>query len=325
MSRRAIAITLLGLIPAGFAAGQTPRPADAAGWLNLMANAPAQTAFSGVYIHQYGGHVETTRLIHAVDSSGEHEKLESMDGPAREVIRTNTDIVCYLPDAKVIKYDRKRARRFFPAMVNDVPVLLENYTASLGAQDRVAGFECQWVKLEPKDGYRFGHRFCAEANSGLVLRAMMLSSQQEVLEQYRFTQIVMGSSITSDLIKSEYADKKGVWQTDDSSLRDVLSADSGWSVKTPPAGFRKVLEVKRRMTGKPEPAVHQIYSDGLAAVSVFIEPPRNSATPPPALLRQGSYNFYVRNLPDHLVTVVGEVPQNSLKLIGDNLTAPERR
>jgi sigma-E factor negative regulatory protein RseB len=326
MSQRSIVVLLLVFLPAaGLAAEQGTRPQDAVGWLNLMAQAASQIAFSGTYVHQYGGRMESSRVIHAVDGSGEYEKLISLDGPPREIIRKNDDIVCYLPAAKLMKYDRKRARKFFPALLGSVPELLENYAPKLGPADRVAGFDCQWVFLESKDKLRFAHRFCAELASGLLLRSMMVSDKMEVLEQFGFTQLVIGSPITPEQIKSDYADKKGTWQTDNSALQDSAKMDSGWSVKSLPAGFKKVWEMKRKMLGKSEPVVHQVYSDGLASVSVFIESPQNSAAALAGPVHQGNYNFFFRSLQNHAITVIGEVPQTALQLIGNSITEPAAR
>jgi sigma-E factor negative regulatory protein RseB len=323
MSQRGFVALLLVLVPAaGFAAEQTPRPEDAVGWLNLMAQAPSKVAFSGTYVHQYGGRMESSRVTHAVDGTGEYEKLVSLDGPAREIVRKNDDIVCYLPDAKLMKYDRKRARKFFPALLSNVPELLENYSPKLGPVDRVAGFDCQWVYLEAKDKFRFDHRFCAELAAGLLLRAMMISDKMEVLEQFGFTQLAMGSLITPEQIKSEYADQKISWQADNSALQDSAKVDSGWLVKSLPAGFKKVWEMKRKMSGKSQPVVHQVYSDGLASVSVFVESPQGSTAAIVGPVRQGNYNFFFRSLQNHAITVIGEVPQASLQLIGNSLTEP---
>src|SRR5437660_1635350 len=72
---------------------QEGRPQDAVGWLNWMAKSAAETVFSGTYIYQYGTRMETSRVTHAVDEAGEHEKVETLDGLPREIIRKNDEIV----------------------------------------------------------------------------------------------------------------------------------------------------------------------------------------------------------------------------------------
>ncbi|MES2355464.1 MAG: MucB/RseB C-terminal domain-containing protein [Pseudomonadota bacterium] len=300
------------------------RPQDGIAWLNRIAKSTIETAFSGTYIHHYGPRMETSRITHIADEAGEQEKLETLDGPLREIIRKNDELICYFPDAKLMKLDRKRARKFFPALISDVAAIKENYTAKLDGIDRVAGFDCQVVIVDPKDNLRFAHRFCAEVNSGLLLSATVLSERGDPVEQFAFTQVVIGNSVSRDLLKSTYADnyKKNGWQTDKSALQEPRSTDSGWYVKSLPPGFKKIAEVKRNMPGRIEPVIQQVYSDGLASVSTFIETTQAGDKQHAGLLQQGSYNLYVRPLEDRSFTVkvLGEVPRASLQQIGNSLT-----
>jgi sigma-E factor negative regulatory protein RseB len=50
-----------------------------------------------------------------------------------------------------------------------------------------------------------------------------------------------------------------------------------------------------------------VFSDGLASVSVFIEPLRGSAASE-GVSSQGAVNVFRRRIGDHLVTVLGEAP-----------------
>src|SRR5580704_10926815 len=64
---------------------------DGARWLEQAATAARQLTYSGTLLYQHDGRVETSHVIHMVDSRGEHEKLFNLDGPAREVIRNNEE------------------------------------------------------------------------------------------------------------------------------------------------------------------------------------------------------------------------------------------
>jgi sigma-E factor negative regulatory protein RseB len=320
-----IVIALTGALQAGGALAQGSTSQDAIAWLNKIARSGSEVTFSGTYIHQYGNRTETSRVTHVVDEVGEREKLETLDGRPREIIRKNDDIICYIPDAKVMKLDRKRARKFFPALLSNVSDITENYSAKLGDMDRVAGFDCRIIMLDPKDAYRFGHRFCAELNSGLLLRATMVSDTKDVLEQFVFTQLAMGNQVNRELLKPTWPVKEGAWQTDRSALVETPQVDSGWYVQSLPPGFKKVLEVKRHMNGVAEPVIQQIYTDGLASVSVFIENAQPGEKPKTGVVQQGHYNLFVRPVPDQPfnVKVLGEVPRESLQKIGNSLVSQQ--
>jgi sigma-E factor negative regulatory protein RseB len=84
-----------------------------------------------------------------------------------------------------------------------------------------------------------------------------------------------------------------------------------------PAGFRTVAELMRTMGGTGGVG-HIVLSDGLAAISVFIEPQTGrQPAPQPGLVRQGPINVYMRPLGNHWVTVVGEAPAESVKYIAN--------
>lgn len=297
---------------------QDPVSQDPLVWLNMIAKSVKETDFAGTYIHQYGNRVDTARITHVADDTGIHEKLETLDGERREIIRKNDEIACYIPESKTIKMDRKKVRRFFPGLITNVPSIVENYIAKLGTIDRVAGFDCQQIILNPKDNFRFAHRFCAELNSGLLLRASMLTEKAEILEQFVFTQIALGIAIHPDQVKSSYLDKKGTWQVDKTGLAESKLGDTGWYVKALPPGFKKMVEVKRTMTGKSDPVIQQIYSDGLASISVFIEAGTDKQT---GIIQQGNYTLYVRPLESRpfTVKVLGEVPNVSLQQIANSV------
>jgi len=237
----------------------------------------------------------------------------------REVIRTNDQVSCYLPDTKTVIVEPRSTRRFpalFPEQLSGVS---DNYTVIVAAMDRVAGLDCQVIVLEPKDRLRYGHQFCAEAASGLPLRARTFSEKNRPLESFAFTEVRIGGHFNRDQVRSRYAAKSRAWKVDHSSL--VLSdvpADTGWTLTQQPAGFRKLTELKRSIAGRTAMVSHIVYSDGLAAISVFIEP-LPKARPVNSLSHQGAVNIYVRPVADHLVTVLGETPAATVMQVANSL------
>ncbi|MCI0406486.1 MAG: MucB/RseB C-terminal domain-containing protein, partial [candidate division Zixibacteria bacterium] len=96
-------------------------------------------------------------------------------------------------------------------------------------------------------------------------------------------------------------------------------SDTGWLVKNQPLGFKKIMEMKRTVAGKTAPMTHIVFSDGLAAVSVFIEPMPAKMTPQ-GLSNQGAVNVYTRPIAEHLVTVLGETPPVTVMQIGNSVS-----
>ncbi len=317
---RHLPILVLGLAAPVLAAEQVATE-DGLAWLKKMASASRQLNYGGTFVYRHGNQSETSRVAHYVNpAGGEFEKLETLDGPAREVIRTNDQIVCYLPESRTVIIEKRGKRRFPAAMLTEqLTGVTENYAVRVTGKDRVAGYDCNVVVLEPRDRMRYGHHFCAELVSGLPLRARTYNEKKEPLESFAFTEVKIGGSFNRDLVKSRYAPHSKDWKVDHSGFpTKEAPAETGWILTQQPAGFRKLTEMKRSIAGRTAMVSHIVYSDGLAAVSVFIEP-LPKARIPPHLSHQGAVNIYTRPVADFMVTVLGEAPAATVMQIANSL------
>jgi sigma-E factor negative regulatory protein RseB len=322
---RTYAFLLLGLAGASAAAETAPQP-DAIAWLKKMAAASRQHNYSGTIVYQHGNNVETSRVAHFVNSAGgEFEKLETLDGPAREVIRSNEQVICYLPNSRtVLIEERNRRARNFPALLPEsLHGIGENYKVKTQDVDRVAGFDCQWIALEPKDNLRYGRRFCAELSSALPLRAQTVNERGDAVESFGFTQLNLGGAFSRESVKSRYAERsrKQNWRIDRSAwnMAQPTPADTGWTLTKQVPGFRKVMEAKRSLGGRSDSISQIVLSDGLAAISIFIEPMPANAQSAPQSMTQGAVNIYKRPYGNHVVTVLGEAPQATIMHVANSL------
>jgi sigma-E factor negative regulatory protein RseB len=289
---------------------------DGPAWLQKIASAAHRSNYSGTFVYRHDGYMETSRIVHLSDASGEHEKIEVLDGPARETIRNNDEVVCYMPENKTVIVEKRKVYKSFPALLPEQSSnISENYVIKLGGVERVAGFDCQNVMLEPRDMYRYGHRLCADSASGLLLKASSLNEKNEVVDQFFFTQASIGGNIDHEQLKSKYAVKQPA-----SLQAREAQVDPGWVVKSPPAGFKKIMALKRAFPGKKFPSNHLVFSDQLAAVSIFIEPLAGIVRPVSGLSSQGAINVYTRPVGEYQVTVLGEVPAATVTQIGNSVS-----
>lgn len=297
---------------------------EALAWLRKMAAASRQLNYSGTFVYQYGNHVETSRVVHYVNAAGgEFERLEAMDGPPREVIRSNDQVVCYLPNSKAVLVEERHGRHFPVLLPEQLNGITDSYHLKKEDVDRVADQDCVWIAVLPRDNLRYGRRFCAEVHSGLPLRARTVNEKNEPIESFAFTQVTLGGSFNRDKVKSRYAEKARVqnWRVDRSALNvgSETPSDTGWVLSNQPAGFKKLMEVKRSIAGRNGPVSHIVFSDGMAAVSVFIEPATTRSHAAQSLSHQGAVNIYTRPYGGQLVTVLGEAPAATVMQIGNSL------
>ena len=86
-----------------------------------------------------------------------------------------------------------------------------------------------------------------------------------------------------------------------------------------PPGFRKTAEMQRTLPGKSAVVQHLVYSDGLAAISIFIEPAGGEAVVPHGGSAQGAIHVFARAVAGHQVTVLGEVPAVTVRQVGEGI------
>ncbi len=289
-------------------------------WLDRIARSARELPYTGVFVHQTAEGASSTRITHILDKLGvEHEKIEPMDGPVSEIIRRNDEMICYRPDTRTISVDRRATGRFFPSLITgNAKAIAENYTVKLGNVERIAGFDCQWVILEPKDAMRYMQKLCAELGTGLLLRAKLYNDRKQVVEQFMFTQLDVTRSVAKQAIKSRYEQVAG-WQKE-IAVKSTKDTETGWQVGNLPAGFRKVMEMTRNLIGRPAPVSHLVFSDGVLSVSVFVETaPTAPNTVTSVLAEDGPTSFAMRAVADHQVTVMGEVPLAAVQSIADGV------
>ena len=292
---------------------------DATRWLERAAQAARTLNYAGTLVYQRNGHVETSRLVHLVDGGQEQEKLVSLDGPPREVIRSSAEVRCYFPDAKIVQIEPRTFRNVFPSLsAEQARNLAQYYEARVGVSERIAGHWTQVMTFEPKDGLRYGHKFWADAISGLLLKARLIDDHGEVVEQFAFTDVAINEKVDRDMVKPSWAAAPPDWQLKQGSFGEMLPRETVWSASRLPGGFQKVMEGYRTLRGKREPVAQLVYSDGLVAVSVFVEPIALPAVQT-GVSQHGGLNVYTTKYDDHLITVLGEVPPAAVRQIAQSV------
>lgn len=298
---------------------------DAQSLLKKVQTAAQKLNYSGTFVYQQGSQMRTSRITHVVDGKNELEKLEILDGKPREYIRNNDEVTCYVPETRTLQIEKRVAQDVFPAILAANPSELSDfYNVRKGETGRVAGYDCQAIVLEPKDSLRYGYKLWAEKSTGLLLRAQTLNERRDVVEQIAFTQISIGD-VDRSRAKPSFPNTNG-WRVENAVMSHASL--SGWTVKSLPPGFKKIREVKRLVSDASNGAAvnaapsqrevsQMVFSDGLAAISVFIEPGSQSKTE--GSLQQGALNIIGKRQGDFWLTIVGEVPAAAVRQVANSI------
>jgi sigma-E factor negative regulatory protein RseB len=304
----------------GVACGAQAAPADdPMAWLQRAAQAARNASYAGTYVHTNGERTNTVRVTHVNVGGEEHERIEPLDGPPHEIVRKNDEMFCYFPDAKTVRLDRRINAVFFPSIFRASPEsIAASYKVELGQKERVLGYDCQWIRLEPRDNLRYAQRLCAEVGTGLIVRAKAMNAERQVIEQYTFTDLRLGNQVGRADAKSIFQARVKRWTTDAQPRDEAKTVETGWVVGQLPPGFRKVTELRRSFPGRDKPVSQLIFTDGIASVSVFVEPNPGPGTPESSN-EDGTTTFYARPMGEHLVTVLGEVPLAAARQVGQSV------
>ena len=334
VARRSV-VALWGLGVLGVAMGQTtPTTGGGSGktgelgltdWLERIHGASRRLNYVGtLVVSSNTGAMSSARIWHACEGEQQFERVESLTGVQRSTFRHNEEVVTFLPEQRVARTERRESLGLFPDLLNagerSIP---QFYSARRVGVDRVAGFKAEVTQLVPRDNLRFGYRIWTEKRSGLVVKLQTLDLDGNVLEQTAFSELQLDAPVRADKLSQMMASTDG-WRIEKAEPVKTSAAAQGWHLKAPVAGFKPVSCYKRPAGAAPMPegSMQWIFSDGLAAVSLFVEPYDRQRHQHEGLFSSGATQTLTQRVQDWWLTVVGEVPPQTLKVFAQSL---ERR
>ncbi|MPM18198.1 Sigma factor AlgU regulatory protein MucB [bioreactor metagenome] len=257
------------------------------------------------------------------------ERLEALSGTPRIVYRQNAEVRTFSPNERVVRIEsREMPRKFVRAKGISAESLAEHYVAQLSGPERVAGRNADLLMLRPRDAWRFGYRVWLDRDSGLVLKWQTVAPSGRVLEQAAFSELDMDTPVSGAQIAAMMNDVVGYRVITKSRDPATLQAH-GWQLPVPVDGFMLLnctQKHKRAANGETpqappevrktrESGVQCVYSDGLASISVFLEPyseERHGSYQGQELRLGATHTLSGRVASDGWVTMVGEVPLATL-------------
>jgi sigma-E factor negative regulatory protein RseB len=293
-------------------------------WLKSVQEAAQHHNFAGTIVYQRGADIRTSKVIHVFDGKLMHERILSLDGQPHEYVRDGDEVHRYFPGARRVVIEPDHARSFpdFAEPINaDVLGLYQVFHEGI---DRVAGVPCQSVSLRPRDQMRYGYRLCVESRSGLMLKAQTFDQTGSLIEQVAFANLQIDGGIDARQLQPSW-DTNG-WAVERHDAQLMQLDRQGWQI-SPPPGFHKLMQVLRKgVHGATEQHSYQaVYSDGLATVSVFIEPGVTLPVGSVQFLRNGAVSAVSRQLDTARITVIGEVPPETAERFAGAVSHPGHR
>jgi sigma-E factor negative regulatory protein RseB len=293
---------------------------EAAEWIARSNQAVEQLNYRGRYVHRQGETFETLFIVHAYDAGHVSERLLSLDGAGREIIRDGDVVQCILPDRETVLLENGSDTSPLAGLPNYSEALAAHYEFSLEETARIAGRRTQVVSIMPRDEMRYGYRLWLDFETKMPLRSELVDEHGATVEQVFFTDIEISVPISPSELEPTINFEGFTLQSDrpPASMASTSDLDK-FVVSELPPGFRLSAASKSPMAGSRYPVDHLVYTDGLATVSVFVEDPKSSPEINPGYSRLGTANAFSTSIAGHRVTAVGEVPRQTVETIARSL------
>lgn len=269
--------------------------------LQRLAEAERTQSFQGTFVYERNGSFSTHSIWHSVEGGGKlRERLLQLDGSMQEVVRIDGQVQC----ASGALADQLIDSQLWPARALNAEQLSEWYELRVLGKARVAGRVTNVLALVPRDQHRYGIELHLDQQTGLPLKSLLVNDKGQLLERFQFTQLQTEAPAVSSL-------EPGAGCRPVRLPAAQIEVVEAWRSDWVPPGFSLRSVSQRRSPASDEPVACQVYDDGLASFSVFIEPLRGAAVED-VRTQVGPTVAVSRRLKtedgDVMVTVVGEIP-----------------
>lgn len=292
-------------------------------WLTRMNDAVRTQTYSGTALMRSGDRVETLRIVHRYQQGAEQERIVSLSGERREVLRRDGEVRVLLPDQGLMIIENDPGRGLLPVLGEaTVKDLDQHYTVEVLAQaGRVAARATRRLRIAPRDDWRWGYLLELDRATAMPLELRVLGPKGVTLEHVQFVELSLLDVIADAELESAI----------DQGHLEVVRADvappsppqstpfQSWEVAEPPPGFRLSTRTWTSLPGLPQAVSHWVYSDGLATVSIYVSPRTQQVPIPTSQMADGAVSTVRRYMQDVSVTTMGEVPLQTARRFTQSL------
>ena len=287
-----------------------------------MSNATHELNYDGIFVYRYDKQIDTMRIIHKKNKDGDvYERLVSLTGNNREIIRENDRVKYMFPENKVAIIEKSKIGQLISSYIPDpIQSISKFYVFNLVGQGRIAGLNAWIINIRQIDRFRYGYQLWIDKKSKLLLKSKLKNFQGVTLEQVMFAQLNVLKNIDDALLKSSFNEQNFTWinNTSDKTITYDISRKK-WIPSWIPKGFFMSKYTIDPMPNSVIPVEHFIYSDGLATISIYVEKLNNQQPVNVETANFGGVNTYSTSTDGYQITAVGEVPKTTVQLIANSV------
>jgi len=283
---------------------------DAWTQLEKASQAAHELSYDGIYTYNNSNNAKSVQITHVNYGQGEYARVVVLDGKPREALTQGADTVIFNPKQEKVVIEKRRGQSSFPALLpTDLDAVKQNYQAMNGSMERVAGRDAQLITLQPKDQYRYGYKLWIDKEFGLLLKVATLDGNGATLDSIGFSQLVLMSGQKLDWFQPSNLVRGKPYEVERRPVSNLQDNENNCDMAETLLGYRRISQLKQNINNRPVPATHMVYSDGLATVSIFVEPVSRGLHARVGYSEMGTTSMLGAIADGHQIMVVGEVPQ----------------
>jgi sigma-E factor negative regulatory protein RseB len=294
-------------------------PLSAKEILHRMVKAMSESNYQGTVVFLKNDKLEAMKYFHSSKNEKEQERLVSLNSPPREIVRNSDEIKCLYKLTRQVIIDHRPYEHSF---IVDVPQNLDeldtSYQFEIVGDEVVAMLPSYVVAIQPKDDFRYVRKIWVAKDKYLPLKAVVYGINGLVLEQVVFTEIQINKPLSGGA--------EIVAKTEPTPSEVAANLDSphvAFEVTALPKGFKQIFFSRKPLRQSDQPVDHLLLSDGFASVSVYLETRKanvsSNPSVPEGMHTVGAVNSISRTLADSQLTVLGEVPAQTVKFIAEGV------
>jgi len=283
--------------------------------LTKMNNAMEVLNYQGTVAFLKNGKLEPMKYVHAAKNGVEQERLSSLNSPLREIIRDAGEVSCLFKETHQTIVDHRPFERSFlvdmPGNLDDIGAI---YQFDMVGEEDVAMLPSYVIAIQPKDNARYARKIWVEKQYFLPLKVAVYDISGVLLEQVVFTDIAVKDTLPFVTVKpvDDAHPAQHIHQ-----LQAQSSGQAAFVVTELPTGFREIFFARKPMHNNEQPVDHLLLSDGFTSVSIYME--NKSTGMPLGLQSVGAVNSYSRTINNYQLTVMGEVPGETVKFVAEGI------
>jgi sigma-E factor negative regulatory protein RseB len=288
--------------------------------LERLSQSLKQLNFTTSFVVVKNNQAEPYHWLHGIGSNGEElEVFTRLNGPRRDVLRQG-EVVSYIEtEQEAYSLTSSDAQSPIPSIFRgNISELEESYRFISVGRSRVLGRVAQLVRIVAKDKYRFSYWLWLDQQSGLLLKMAVLTRKGQLLEQIQFTHIEVTDQLSENLTKFQSTELPDAITMNNQQLSKELS----WQVDWLPQGFSVIKSNQHNLNsynrGDDKAVEFMLFSDGLAQVSVYVNPSEKNYRAEEYASDGATivFNHVIKGIE---VGVVGDIPLETAKRIAESI------